>query len=339
MMQATLIEMEIDVKKMPLGKISKKQLVEGLASLNEIQAMLADKKLRGKTREQRLLGASNKFYVKVPTNFGAQGISARHSIDTEDKLKAKIELVESLLEMELAYKLSSQSHGSSCKVDDNYAKLHTAMHVVDRGDAKWKLLDRYLQNTHAATHSSYKLELLDLFEIAREGEAKKFAPFASDDNRALLWHGSRLTNWIGILSQGLRIAPPEAPVTGYMFGKGVYFADMSSKSANYCFTSPGKNEGLLMLCEVALGDLHLLTAADSSLPAGKPSDKLSVKGQGRTFPSPSDDQFLDGVRVPCGKPKEGFSGHTSLLYNEFIVYDTRQIQARYLLRVKFNYGR
>ena len=44
--------------------------------------------------------------------------------------------------------------------------------------------------------------------------------------RMLLWHGSRLTNWVGILSKGLRIAPPEAPVTGYMFGKGVYFADM-----------------------------------------------------------------------------------------------------------------
>lgn len=56
-------------------------------------------------------------------------------------------------------------------------------------------------------------------------------------NKMLLWHGSRLTNFVGILSQGLRIAPPEAPVTGYMFGKGVYFADMSSKSANYCFTN------------------------------------------------------------------------------------------------------
>jgi poly [ADP-ribose] polymerase len=53
----------------------------------------------------------------------------------------------------------------------------------------------------------------------------------------LLWHGSRLTNFVGILSQGLRIAPPEAPVTGYMFGKGVYFADMVTKSANYCFSS------------------------------------------------------------------------------------------------------
>ena len=35
-------------------------------------------------------------------------------------------------------------------------------------------------------------------------------------SRMLLWHGSRLSNWIGILTQGLRIAPPEAPVTGYM---------------------------------------------------------------------------------------------------------------------------
>jgi hypothetical protein len=34
----------------------------------------------------------------------------------------------------------------------------------------------------------------------------------------LCWElaGSRTTNYVGILSQGLRIAPPEAPVTGYM---------------------------------------------------------------------------------------------------------------------------
>jgi len=31
----------------------------------------------------------------------------------------------------------------------------------------------------------------------------------------LLWHGSRTTNFAGILSQGLRIAPPEAPVVSY----------------------------------------------------------------------------------------------------------------------------
>jgi poly [ADP-ribose] polymerase len=40
-----------------------------------------------------------------------------------------------------------------------------------------------------------------------------------------------------------------------MFGKGIYFADMVSKSANYCHTSKDNPTGLLLLCEVALGNM------------------------------------------------------------------------------------
>ena len=47
------------------------------------------------------------------------------------------------------------------------------------------------------------------------------------------------------MSRGLRIAPADAPVTGYMFGKGVYFADCASKSANYCHASNEQPYGLL----------------------------------------------------------------------------------------------
>ncbi len=66
--------------------------------------------------------------------------------------------------------------------------------------------------------------------VQREGEQARFEKIGEPiGNKVLLWHGSRLTNYVGILSQGLRIAPPEAPVTGYMFGKGVYFADAVSK--------------------------------------------------------------------------------------------------------------
>jgi poly [ADP-ribose] polymerase len=53
-----------------------------------------------------------------------------------------------------------------------------------------------------------------LFELKRPGEEERFKPWKNNDNRMLLWHGSRRTNWMGILSQGLRIAPPEAPATG-----------------------------------------------------------------------------------------------------------------------------
>lgn len=65
----------------------------------------------------------------------------------------------------------------------------------------------------------------------------------------LLWHGSRITNFVGILSQGLRIAPPEAPVSGYLFGKGIYLADMAEKSINYC-RSHGSEKALILLIEV-----------------------------------------------------------------------------------------
>lgn len=41
-----------------------------------------------------------------------------------------------------------------------------------------------------------------------------------------------------------------------MFGKGVYFADMVSKSANYCHTSQSDPVGLLLLAEVALGNMY-----------------------------------------------------------------------------------
>ncbi len=102
-------------------------------------------------------------------------------------------------------------------------------------------LGSYIRNTHAKTHDAYALDLVDAFEISRSGEAERFGSHSGDE-RMLLWHGSRLSNFVGILSQGdsflteshcqgLRIAPPEAPVTGYMFGKGVYFAGLCSCAA------------------------------------------------------------------------------------------------------------
>lgn len=45
--------------------------------------------------------------------------------------------------------------------------------------------------------------------------------------------------------------------TGYMFGKGIYFADMVSKSANYCHTSQADPIGLVLLGEVALGNMYV----------------------------------------------------------------------------------
>lgn len=175
----------------------------------------------------------------------------------------------------------------------------------------------------------------------RSGEKARFdaGQHNSNSNRVLLWHGSRLTNFVGILSQGLRIAPPEAPATGYMFGKGVYFADMVSKSANYCFASNSAPSACLLLCEVALGKPRKLLQSDynaNKLPAGH----HSTHGVGGTQPDPSATITMkDGVKVPLGQGVDSKVPGSSLLYNEFIVYDTAQIKIRYLLQVDFEYSR
>ncbi|QQP50788.1 Poly polymerase, partial [Caligus rogercresseyi] len=159
--------------------------------------------------------------------------------------------------------------------------------------------------------------------VNRKGESKKFKPFRKLPNRHLLWHGSRLTNYAGILSQGLKIAPPEAPVTGYMFGKGIYFADMISKSANYCHASKKKTQGSLCSVMWPWGTLYEKKSAEyvEKLPPGK----HSTKGIGKTQPDPSDFTEIEGSR------------DSDLLYNEFIVYDVSQVQCKYLFRMKFNY--
>lgn len=135
-------------------------------------------------------------------------------------------------------------------LDIKYSKLRCQIVPLAKDSTIYKTLQRYLINTHAKTHDKYQMTLLNIFTLSRPEEQSKFMWDLKD--RRLLWHGSRLTNYVGILSEGLKIAPYQAPSTGYMFGKGIYFADIASKSANYCLPKHN-SQGLMLLCEVALG--------------------------------------------------------------------------------------
>ncbi|KAF8077042.1 hypothetical protein N665_1066s0004 [Sinapis alba] len=331
MMAQHMMEIGYNANKLPLGKLSKSTITKGYEVLKRISEVM------GRFDKARLEELSGEFYTVIPHDFGFKKMS-QFVIDTPQKLKQKIEMVEALGEIELATKLLSIDPGL---LDDplyyHYQQLNCGLTPVRADSEEFSMVATYMENTHAKTHSGYKVEIAQLFRASRAGEDDRFQQFTSSNNRMLLWHGSRLTNWAGILSQGLRIAPPEAPVTGYMFGKGVYFADMFSKSANYCYANSGANDGVLLLCEVALGDMNELLYSDynaDKLPPGK----LSTKGVGKTAPNPSEAKTLeDGVVVPLGKPVDHSSSKGALMYNEYIVYNTEQIKMRYVIQVKFNY--
>ena len=169
----------------------------------------------------------------------------------------------------------------------------------------------------------------NVFKLKRQGEDKIFNPNKLG-NKKLLWHGSLFSNFVGILSQGLRIAPPEAPKTGYNFGKGVYFADLAGKSAPYCRTYNSNGTGLLLLCEVALGNpkvLHRPNCDADNLPKGF----HSTHALGYERPDPKGSKTMDkDIEVPMGLAKSFKDGGMGA--NEFVVYNTNQIKMRYLVQ-------
>uniref|UniRef100_A0A453SNI5 Poly [ADP-ribose] polymerase n=1 Tax=Aegilops tauschii subsp. strangulata TaxID=200361 RepID=A0A453SNI5_AEGTS len=329
MMKQQMMEIGYNADKLPLGKLSKSTILKGYDVLKRISNVIS------RADRRQLEQLTGEFYTVIPHDFGFKKMR-EFLIDTPQKLKAKLEMVEALGEIEIATKLLEDD--SSDQEDPLYARykqLHCDFTPLEVHSKEYSMIKTYLTNTHGKTHSGYTIDILQMFKVSRHGETERFQKFASAGNRMLLWHGSRLSNWAGIFSQGLRIAPPEAPVTGYMFGKGVYFADMFSKSANYCYASQTSRSGVLLLCEVALGDMNELLNAKydaDNLPKGK----LSTKGVGQMAPAESK-VTEDGVVVPLGKPKEEPSKRGSLLYNEYIVYNVEQIRMRYVLHVSFNF--
>ncbi|XP_059470849.1 poly [ADP-ribose] polymerase tankyrase-2-like [Neocloeon triangulifer] len=104
-----------------------------------------------------------------------------------------------------------------------------------------------------------------------------------------------------------------------MFGKGVYFAENSSKSNNYAFGNfkpcdQHHNRRCqictrqMLICKVALGRIHHLTSTATSLPRGYHSVKA--------------------------EPNSNF-----LLHPEYIIYNDDQVYPSFLVEYKTNYKR
>uniref|UniRef100_A0A0D9WXY3 Poly [ADP-ribose] polymerase n=1 Tax=Leersia perrieri TaxID=77586 RepID=A0A0D9WXY3_9ORYZ len=362
--RAAMLEFKINMSEMPLGKLSKENIQKGFEALTEIQNLLDNSGNQELAiRESLIVAASNRFFTLIPSIHP-------HIIRDEDDLMVKVKMLEALQDIEIASKLVGFDNDNDESLDEKYKKLRCAITPLPHDSDDYKLVEKYLLNTHAPTHKAmiffyctiqtyfsvlfymgvdiflfksilkdWSLELEEVFSLDRDGEFTKYSRYKNNlHNKMLLWHGSRLTNFVGILSQGLRIAPPEAPVTGYMFGKGLYFADLVSKSAQYCYVDRKDPVGLMLLSEVALGDMYELKKAMSM--DKPPRGKHSTKGLGKTVPLESEfAKWRDDVVVPCGKPVPASMKASELLYNEYIVYNTSQVKMQFLLKVRFHHKR
>ncbi|KAK0383695.1 hypothetical protein NLU13_9606 [Sarocladium strictum] len=348
-MQNAMAALNYDANKLPLGKLSKNTITRGFQQLKDLAALLNDPTLATSKWQMTFSAAnehlSNTYYSLIPHDFRRQRppVIADHNLS-----KKEVELLESLSDMKDAADIM--------KIDRKKATVHPTdlkyqglgmkeMTTLDPTSTEFSLLEKYLNATRGSTHN-VNYEVQNIWRIERPYEYERFdkSPFASiESDRRLLWHGSRCTNFGGILSQGLRIAPPEAPVSGYMFGKGIYLADMSSKSANYCCAYNSNGHALLLLCDAELGKpmQELTNASYNAGDTAKADGKVATHGLGRIGPSKWIDAgavhpSLKGVKMPDPNHIPGNTkvSNASLYYNEYIAYDVAQVRLRYLLRVK-----
>jgi hypothetical protein len=205
-MEQTLLSFEIDLIKMPLGKLSRNQLNKGYKVLHELQTLIEN----GATNKTAIIDASNRFYTLIPHNFSrAKPII----LDKIDMIQSKTEIINSLLEIEMAYSMLTETYAEKSEhpIDAHYKKLNCLFQPVDHNSEEFHRIEQYMANTYAPKIRKYTLKLKELFKTTRQGEYEQFQKWKSIENHQLLWHGSRKTNFAGILSHGLRIAPPDAP--------------------------------------------------------------------------------------------------------------------------------
>ncbi|KAJ0393801.1 hypothetical protein P43SY_001493 [Pythium insidiosum] len=253
---------------------------------------------------------SSRYYEVMPCNEDAFG-SPIKGFDDVAKVNQEIVRLRLIIDITHTYKMllgAKLRLQTIHPLDYCYNAMQVHLAALPQDSAEVELLTKYFFNG-IRRHERSKYRLSNIFEVSRRGEKERILATAEESgslrqkHHQLLWHGTKRTNLMGILSQGLRIAPPEVPHQGYMYGKGLYFANVTAKSLSYCdaayvITSTKQgNDGTavkktrdvhyLLLCEVAMGAPTRVTQGRRSTMWGQQVDGAeSVYAMGRHVPDP-----------------------------------------------------
>jgi len=285
----------------PLGVLTIGQIEKGEAILEQIYSGLS----KGKNRS-RLEDLSGEFYTVIPHRIGRSREAVAAAVI--DDITAFGEKQDTLQLMKDMLKVNGEA-GSVLydnQIDDQFQSLGVAIRPLENGSPDFREMEAYVVRSQV---KSKTIRVRNIFQIRREGEAAEFD--GQMGNPRNLFHGSRIQNWVGLLSRGILM--PKVVVNlgvartdaGWL-GNGIYFGDAACTSAFY--TTPGKKKTRLMaVVNVALGKMKDFTKITYGLTAPPPG-----------FHS------CHGVRRRAGVDSQ-FDD------DEFVVYDVRQKRMDYLV--------
>eukprot|EP00301_Raphidiophrys_heterophryoidea_P005169 c12200_g1_i1.p1 GENE.c12200_g1_i1~~c12200_g1_i1.p1 ORF type:complete len:1388 (+),score=335.82 c12200_g1_i1:36-4199(+) len=165
MMVQQMTQMGLDSKKLPFGKLSTTTIQNGFQALNQIAAEL-DSANPSQTILSQLSGL---FYSFIPHNLGFRRMSD-FVISDKIKLQQKVDMLQSLGEMEVAAQMMREARDSdsnSNPVDVHHSQLGCSIAPIPKTSETFQLVEKYVQNTHGPTHNQYTLRVEGVFKLSR----------------------------------------------------------------------------------------------------------------------------------------------------------------------------
>lgn len=322
----------LDLDYMPFGRLSNETIEKARGILTEIKAIVdtIDRYNLVGTEEkfEKVAELSSTYYMLMPmARYTYERIKPlNHASDIETHLTALYNLTELALASKIL--LGAQYRTKEINpLDYVYKSLGCHIELLDPTSDECQLILEYIHNSRGCQ----SFEVDGIFRVSRSGEAERFESCGVPGNHRLLWHGTNTVNMIGILKQGLRIAPPEASRSGWSLGKGIYTSDSLDKSMGYV-SRRRDGAAFVFLCEVALGNVKSVDDRDyyESAPEGFDSVLLTSS----EVPDPSEDVTTPyGAVVPAGVRIT----QNSEVYNsnsEYVVYKESQVLIRYIVQLK-----
>jgi poly [ADP-ribose] polymerase 2/3/4 len=230
-----------------------------------------------------LVATVQAFYNAVPTQLS-------HRIDPQEAVlqfcRQFDEQEDRLNQLEAALATYVRVAQGEDPLGAQYGLLGATIEHLPDSDPDAEAIHERIRRT--AVHG-YRLRVRDIFRVCVPQERAAFEANRRGRSRVeLLYHGTRNANVRHILRSGL-ICPRTAS-HGRMFGHGIYFANVASKSAGYCLAGTGA-PNMLFLADVALGRVFTAPCATPGLSA-PPWFHDSVMGRGGTTLGLINDEYI-----------------------------------------------
>ena len=331
------------------NKENEMEIEEDIDKKEKIKEIKDIKTLKDKTdailfKTNEIMDLSNRYYELIPKEKFKN--SCILPLTRLDEVKNEIQIIDNLTYIEKAVNILLGANNKLNEInplDYIYYSLQTYFNCIEKDSPEFNTIEKYINNT------SGNDKIINIFSVTRKEETQNSIKFNELSNHYLLFHGTKIFNLIGIFSNGLKIAPPEAPTTGYMFGKGIYLSNMYQKSIDYCDTIQDKtdikkikNYSYILLCEAALGNIYepnisFDTEKLDFLNMGYDSLKsIAING-----PDPNKNFVCNnGVIIPLSNIIS--YGNNNLMnrntfrtnYPEYVIYNCEQIRIRYVVQME-----